>query len=386
VWLFEGFGPLLYFLPFQWARLLGCVGFAFMHLMFGSSLRLGIFALVGIVAQVGFLPPFVWHPLERWLARRRRANRHLVVCFDANCDSCARLADMCARLLGAHSCAVVPPASGERRRLPWVVDRQTKAEVVQLPKWLTWLVGAMHRHRGTVYCGIAVRDNEPPTTFDDIVTANRLLVTNGVALALIALSLMVNLDSLGTYPMPPSLLPLVGALHLDQHWAMFAPHPPTDQFWYSMPGETIDGTQLELFQQGGLRRWSGIAAADIDTSVRPSGDDMFASIGNQRWFKYFENGINGSPHNMALRLEFGRWICREYNRERLPRDQLYTFELRLHIERIQVRDDPLERPQPPAFGPQVLSMHKCFDSRDAVNDWPPPANDGGRTVSDRTEL
>ena len=144
---------------------------------------------------------------------------------------------------------------------------------------------------------------------------------------------------------------------------------PTDNFWYSIAAETHDGTQFELFQRQGLKLWRGTLG--VNASAVPPPNDLYYSIGNHRWFKYFENGINNSPHNMALRLHFGRWVCREYNRRR-PRallKQLYRFAFKAHLKRIDVPDEPVLQRRGRRYAEHVLSEHTCeerrFTERDA---------------------
>ena len=47
------------------------------------------------------------------------------------------------------------------------------------------------------------------------------------------------------------------------------------------------------------------------------------SLGNHRWFKLFENGLNSHEYREELRLHFGRWLCREFNARNFDDDRVY---------------------------------------------------------------
>lgn len=96
--------------------------------------------------------------------------------------------------------------------------------------------------------------------------------------------------------------------HLDQSWAMFAPSPPYVQWWYNIEGKLDNGTQVELFNKGALFTHVPNEFSWEKPSV--SNGDFKISFKNHRWFKYFENGYNSHATHEALRLEFGKWICR----------------------------------------------------------------------------
>lgn len=96
-------------------------------------------------------------------------------------------------------------------------------------------------------------------------------------------------------------------------------------------------------------------------------------MGNHRWFKLFENGLNSHDYREELRLNFGRWLCREYNSRHDGDDRLYLFEVCLHRpfdflrhkfsihwmnERVDVvKQDGTRYPLPR----QTLWNHMCYE-------------------------
>eukprot|EP01114_Cavostelium_apophysatum_P016969 TRINITY_DN4935_c0_g1_i2.p1 TRINITY_DN4935_c0_g1~~TRINITY_DN4935_c0_g1_i2.p1 ORF type:complete len:124 (-),score=32.74 TRINITY_DN4935_c0_g1_i2:90-410(-) len=84
-------------------------------------------------------------------------------------------------------------------------------------------------------------------------------------------------------------------------------------------------------------------------------DPFYQSFKNHRWFKYFENGINWSSQSAALRLEFGRWICREHSSVHRGKKRLWKFDINLITENFA--NDGTRRRGPS----QSLWSHVCYD-------------------------
>jgi len=112
---------------------------------------------------------------------------------------------------------------------------------------------------------------------------------------------------------------LAYVLRLDQGWNMFSPQPPKSHWWHVIHGQLDDGTQVELFKNEGLFKF------EINTEVNfEKPDPFYPSYGNHRWFKYWENGFNANNAD-AMRLELGRYICREFNSRHFDNEMLYKF-------------------------------------------------------------
>lgn len=99
---------------------------------------------------------------------------------------------------------------------------------------------------------------------------------------------------------------------------MFSPQPPHASFFFTIPGYLVNNTKVELFRNGGL--WSWEPNAEVDFGFPK---DIYKDFRSHRWFKFFENGF--VPQQDYLRLSFGRWICREFNKRHQVAEQLYNY-------------------------------------------------------------
>jgi CRISPR/Cas system CMR-associated protein Cmr1 (group 7 of RAMP superfamily) len=61
-------------------------------------------------------------------------------------------------------------------------------------------------------------------------------------------------------------------------------------------------------------------------------DPYAASVGDHRWFKFYEM-MNYNANHKEIRELYGKYICREYNKRRSdPSQRLYTFTIYLMQE------------------------------------------------------
>jgi len=86
-------------------------------------------------------------------------------------------------------------------------------------------------------------------------------------------------------------------------------------------------------------------------------DPYHLSFKNHRWFKYYENGINTHPNNDQLRLNWGRYICREYNARHFGKERLYKFSIHWMNELANPDSKRILQPK------QTLWNHVCFDKK-----------------------
>eukprot|EP01133_Synstelium_polycarpum_P012399 gene12399-14551_t len=107
----------------------------------------------------------------------------------------------------------------------------------------------------------------------------------------------------------------------DQGWNMFSPAPPKTHWWHAIHGDLEDGTQVELFKNNTFHDMGGPINTVVDFEKPIPFDTTY---GNHRWFKYWENGFNAYGGD-ALRLEAGRFICRQFNAKHFGPKMLYRF-------------------------------------------------------------
>lgn len=144
---------------------------------------------------------------------------------------------------------------------------------------------------------------------------------------------------------------LMWTSRMDQQWNMFSPSPPKASFFYTMPGELVNGQQVELFRDGAIFNWK----YNMEVSWDPP-SDWKASFRSHRWFKFFENGFN-QGHMDHLRLSFGRFLCREYNSRYPVAEQVFTYQIYYNQQNVNAEGVKTVGKK------ELLWSHRCFDQR-----------------------
>ena len=127
-------------------------------------------------------------------------------------------------------------------------------------------------------------------------------VTNVLALLAISYILLVNLAFTSIDKFRPVFFQKyrwVGKLlNIDQSWAMFAPDPLVENWWYVIPGKLRDGSEIELYAEKTPLSWE-----------KPK--RIPDTISNVKWRKFF----NWMPktRNAAFRPYYAQYLCREWN-------------------------------------------------------------------------
>lgn len=193
-------------------------------------------------------------------------------------------------------------------------------------------------------------------TMNDVKEASRIGLTAAkeafVALLLI-LIISANAGNVNSqYGVPPSLQPIMWICQLDQYWGMFAPRPPDITWWYNFEGWLDDGSHVELFNNGAMHNF---VANHPHTFEKP---DIHLSIGNHRWFKLFENGLNSHAQREDIRLYFGRWFCREYNKRNPGTKRVHKYTIHFVFERLDMEKLDGSR-FPPAR--ETIWNHLCYE-------------------------
>jgi hypothetical protein len=119
---------------------------------------------------------------------------------------------------------------------------------------------------------------------------------------------------------PQVLVPIAHPIMLFQSWQMFSP-PPRNIYYHTIQLYLDDGRQGSLIPNGGLWYWS------LSPMSWEPPYPLYPNYGNHRHWKAWES-FNWNQNSEAIRLEFGRWICREWNTrhsgaDRLKRHQTY---------------------------------------------------------------
>jgi hypothetical protein len=187
----------------------------------------------------------------------------------------------------------------------------------------------------------------------------RLLVETAIVLWLAYFVFGLNMENIDVPDYAPAQdVRWIGyMLHLDQSWRMFSPRPPNINWWYIIQGWLVNGSEIEIHRNRGMWNWEG---NPLDNWDKPK--PFYPSYGNHRWFKFYEQ-MNSHPQNQAIRLEYGRFICREWNSRHSDGQVLYEFKIWWMNEFQKLDGTREERPK------QLLWHHVCFDKKPV---WSPP--------------
>jgi len=196
-----------------------------------------------------------------------------------------------------------------------------------------------------------------PKVREDHLRAKRILWAKKYSLSVIGLFFTVylifwNLGNFGNNAIasvPQSTLWIGYGFRIDQMWNMFSPHPPKSNWWYTIEGKLDDDTKVEIWKDG-LTKWE--ARKEPFNQKKP--EDLGAAIGNHKWVKLYEY-INWGDNVEIVRLNFGRYICREWNGRYQGAQRLHTFSLIYHQE-----ENLLDGSRLPLRS-QVWWSHMCYE-------------------------
>ncbi len=129
------------------------------------------------------------------------------------------------------------------------------------------------------------------------------------------------------------------AFHLQQGWAMFAPHPQRSDGWWVLDGKMKNG-----------KKWDVLNNKDVSFD-KPQ--DVYRTFTSEDWRKFLDN-LQGSRDENYLRL-LARHLCRKWNAQHGGDGALDTFELYFMQE---WTNGPHERPS--KAEKLRLWNHSCF--------------------------
>ena len=105
---------------------------------------------------------------------------------------------------------------------------------------------------------------------------------------------------------------------IDQNWGMFAPKPPSVDWWIVIECFSPTNKTFEVFRNSGLFNWKPSAI-----NFNPP-SPFYAPFYNHRWSKYWEAYVEISYE--SLRPTFSLWLCNNWNsRYSEPDKQLARF-------------------------------------------------------------
>lgn len=193
-----------------------------------------------------------------------------------------------------------------------------------------------------------------PTQFWDIILQSKIVSTsfwiasrlsNVLAAFFITCIFLWNVITLGVrLPYIPPYLNTIGTLfRIDQYWNMFSPYPLKEDGWFVIPGKLRDGSEVNLFTNGGPVDWQKPALVS-------------ATFPNDRWRSYMMNLLYDDQSDVDL-LYYANYLCQQWNESHPFEKQLMTFDIDF-MSRINTWMGP---PEP--YKKLVLWEHHCFDKR-----------------------
>jgi hypothetical protein len=405
VWNWQGVGPFLYFSPIFTGplKLFSVFGFFFMHTAFGLAMRLGQFSFITACGTFALIPGWGWDQLFLILKTKERVGFRLF--YLPKCKVCSAIADISRTFLLLPESQVLPVISlkneedGQSKLLKeehiWIscqtfdgeyhynmsaIQQLCRASPLLWPLWYlklgfisntrivkyscSILRKAIHKHGATGsndnYNKTFTSQQKEESIELQVIRLTyyvmKVLLRNIFCFILLWIVVSRNQQSLGYHPLPipDAMQPLLHVLHLDQHWAMFTPSPPNSWWWYNIEGELGDHTKVELWANGGLFTHIPNVPHSFD---KPPNHKVYLGFKNHRWFKFFENGYNHHAAYETLRLEFGRWLCREYNTYNHGNQRLWKFAIHLMNE----VDNPQHDGSRSFAGRQTMWNHLCYE-------------------------
>jgi len=137
-----------------------------------------------------------------------------------------------------------------------------------------------------------------------------------------------NLGNIGLeqFSTPKTLNWIALTFHLDQHFEIFSPDPPTNQWSLFVIANFNDNTSAEVFQNGGFYSMNENPILNYDHS------NPFETMRSHRWYKYFEYLVLHPTKKESIRAEFSKWYCKTWNQSPYKSKIIRDFNVFLLIE------------------------------------------------------
>ena len=368
VWWLELIGPLLMFSPFFRVPLRLFLMFLFisMHVGFIFFLHIGLFSYISITSLLLFSPSWLW---ERIGPRLRSPERlGLRMYYDGDCGFCRKTCLLLRTFLLLRETPITAAQEVEEihrtmiERDSWVVIdhdgqqyvRWRAVALVFRRSFLFWALGALVdwvllRPLGDRIYGLVAKHRRGalgslsarllPYRAQQITPSWGANLVVGLFMIFVLSKNVVTLTQV-PYDFPQDLRPIVSTLRLDQIWDMFAPHPFKTDGWYTVRGELRDGTVVDVINRvDGEPNWD-----------RPA--HQWPAYRDDRWSKYLER-VRLERYQQQL-LNYGRYLCRSWNKDATSERQLLTYEIYFTYQRTQPDDQEAD------VNREAIWHHDCF--------------------------
>ncbi|MBE9125805.1 MULTISPECIES: DCC1-like thiol-disulfide oxidoreductase family protein [unclassified Coleofasciculus] len=356
----EWLGPLFLFVPFRttFFRCATIVTFILLHLGFGLTLHIGLFAALGMFTWLVFIPTEVWDGLAKRVRTPQRAG--LAIYYDADCGFCKKVVYLIRTFLILPKTPLLMAQEQEdasiyadmQEKNSWVVvdwqgNRRFKWEaiayVVSLSPMFGFLASVLRwkpfMSVGTKFYETIASNRRAAGTFTKPLKFRPLEVhssglLNAVTLLLLVYTTVWNVRILSERALSKESF-AYKTLHrrtfnsidwisrltrLDQSWSIFAPGPPRDDGWYVMSGRLEDGTEVNLLDEGKPVNWNKPTIRRRNVTYR-----------NMQWRTYFINLNRGLGQKLIP--SYGQYLCRDWNARHPESKQLKSLEIYFMSER-----------------------------------------------------
>lgn len=191
--------------------------------------------------------------------------------------------------------------------------------------------------------GLAKRLAPPVVELPQGFVSARKFILNATAAAFIAFIITWNLSTIpnATIKMPPVAQDLAAFFRIDQYWVMFNKFIPQLNGYYVMPAHLADGREIDV--------WTG---KKVSWERPPL---VSATYGpNEQWNTYMVR--IWAHNNLTLRRYFADYLCREWNKNHEPDEQITDFKIFLMYEGPFPETNPLDRANPEKV---FVWEHRC---------------------------
>lgn len=362
---FEFFGSLiLIFSVSERLRLLIIFLFILMHIVFGASLRIGIFSPVIIIALVGLLPAYFWEKVN-YLREKMRTNP-LTLYYDKECGLCLMVVRALRIILFNPKLKVLS------------ADKQILASMQKLDSWVVldskgrryfkfdafivllessmifWIFGKVlrfpiFRKFGYLVYTFMSKNRKKICRLPSMQKSkeNRgleIVINTSITLTIVYIFLW-NISTLqgSQLKFNEDLKSFGYFFRLGQRWNMFAPSPFKTNFSFNITGQTRQGEIIDLTDY----------SPGIITTNPKLGTNPFES---SRWGKYYSNLAYKNRDQIHFYSQYicGKWI--RNNSSKSPLRSIHTV-----LETWQITD------KPPTKKDNIYFDTSCLLSKDVFN-------------------
>ena len=350
-WHLELYGPLLLLTPIFRGpiRTIACFLFIGLHLGFASFMTLGLFPFIGAAMWVGLLPGWFWDHVGRLPGvLKKLAGLRETESSRISPQAHSRWWVQCLALVGIYGMVTwnlsTLPEKGpcpdkftmdnnNAFCMGKAIDKKVSSKLARSVQKINEECPSGYEDKGQT-CSQIDRDQahaiEPvdgtcPNTYE--LTGDYCIIKSEKLQHAVHIRELSWADKeLYNRDIDEWIRPLIKMVRLDQKWNMFAPNPLTNDGWYILKGQLIDGSEVKLFPSGPL-----------DESKPEQVSDLYV---DQRWRKYMRNlqtnyksdknrskSENEDFKGSIFRLHFGKYVCKSFNRDRTGDARLETFQI-----------------------------------------------------------